>query len=185
MKYNFGNRLQQLLNENNLSQRQLAKKVNITEAAVSRYINNLQKPRSDILTDIAITLNTTTDFLLGREKSLLSNHSYSDLISLIRKKQGDKTLNQFASICKINAGHLSRILNGNFKNPPSPETLKKISNNDDILYEELLIAAGYIDINIKNSKIKILVDKINKLNDDELTQLIDIISKLENERHNN
>ena len=44
MEYDFGNRLQQLLNKNNISQRQLAKKVGITEAAVSRYINNLQKP---------------------------------------------------------------------------------------------------------------------------------------------
>ena len=73
MDYNFGNRLQQLLNENNLSQKQLATKVGITEAAVSRYINNLQKPRPDILSDIATVLNTTTDYLLGKETTNLSD----------------------------------------------------------------------------------------------------------------
>ncbi len=67
MDYDFGNRLQDLLNKNKMSQRKLATKVGITEAAVSRYINNLQKPRPDILSDIATALNTTTDYLLGKE----------------------------------------------------------------------------------------------------------------------
>lgn len=44
-----------------------------------------------------------------------------------KKAQGTKTLNQFALGAGVNAGHLSRILNGNFKNPPSPDTLKKIA----------------------------------------------------------
>ena len=74
---------------------------------------------------------------------------YEELIRLIKKAQGSKTLNQFALGAGINAGHLSRILNGNFKNPPSPETLKKIAKNShgEVSYEELLKASNYIDDN--------------------------------------
>ena len=56
MNYDFGNRLQQLLNQNNMTQRKLANKIGVTEAAISRYINDLQKPRPDILADIATAL---------------------------------------------------------------------------------------------------------------------------------
>ncbi len=159
MKYDFGNRLQLLLNENNISQRELSKMVGTTEATISRYINNIQKPRPDILANIATTLNTTTDYLLGRDEySILNkqNNSYSRLIFLIKEAQGNKSLNQFALTCNVNAGHLSRLLSGNFVNPPSPETLKKIANsNNKVSYVELLIASGYLE----EKDIKIYMNK--------------------------
>lgn len=73
--------------------------------------------------------------------------SYDELISLIKKAQGSKTLNQFASVCNVNAGHLSRLLKGSFINPPSPETLKKIANssNNKVSYIDLLIACNYLE----------------------------------------
>jgi transcriptional regulator with XRE-family HTH domain len=113
MDYDFGNRLQQLLNKNNISQRQLAKKVGITEAAVSRYINNLQKPRPDILAEIATTLDTTTDYLLGKEEKSLYDpetiEKYNHLIEnekvkVLFDKIGDlddSELNQFLDIVTI------------------------------------------------------------------------------------
>lgn len=83
-------------------------------------------------------------------------HSYSRLIFLIKEAQGDKSLNQFALTCKVNAGHLSRLLKGNFVNPPSPETLKKIANsNNKVSYVELLIASGYLE----EKDIKIYMNK--------------------------
>ena len=124
--------------------------------------------------------------------------NYDELIKLIKKAQGNKTLNQFALGSGVNAGHLSRILNGNFKNPPSPETLKKIANNSrgEITYEELLKASGYIEDNdltgesslyskenidkfnqlVENERVKVLFDKIGDLNDEELDQVVNIIT---------
>lgn len=122
---------------------------------------------------------------------------YEELIRLIKKAQGTKTLNQFALGAGINAGHLSRILNGNFKNPPSPETLKKIAKNShgEVSYEELLRASKYIDdipdkekdsiydidLNkynklIENKRISLLFDKLGELSDEELNQVADIVN---------
>ena len=124
---------------------------------------------------------------------------YEELIRLIKKAQGSKTLNQFALGAGINAGHLSRILNGNFKNPPSPETLKKIAKNShgEVSYEELLKASNYIDDNdipdkekksiydidiekynklIENKRISLLFDKLGELDDEELNQVADIVN---------
>ena len=122
---------------------------------------------------------------------------YEELIRLIKKAQGTKTLNQFALGAGINAGHLSRILNGNFKNPPSPETLKKIAKNShgEVSYEELLRASKYIDdipdkekdsiydidLNkynklIENKRISLLFDKLGELDDEELNQVADIVN---------
>lgn len=125
---------------------------------------------------------------------------YADLIKLIEKAQGTKTLNQFALAAGVNAGHLSRILNGNFKNPPSPELLKKIANNSrgEVSYNELLVAARYIDNDnsdtknltslyskenidkynhlVENTRIKLLFDKLGELSDEELNQVADIVN---------
>ncbi len=134
--------------------------------------------------------------------------NYDELINLIKKAQGDKTLNQFALSCQVNAGHLSRLLNGNFVNPPSPETLKKISKGSHgiVTYEELLKACNYIEdedlsridkyINdnelydkfnhlVKNENAKVLFDKLGDLNEDELKQFVDIVTIIKKDDKNN
>lgn len=112
MENDFGRKLQSLLLENKISQRQLATKIGVTEAAVSRYINNLQMPRPDILSEIATVLNTTTDYLLGKETTpynLKNMEKYNKLIEnkrigLLFDKLGelsDEELNQVADIVNI------------------------------------------------------------------------------------
>lgn len=112
MENDFGRKLQSLLLENKISQRQLATKIGVTEAAVSRYINNLQMPRPDILSEIVTVLNTTTDYLLGKETTpynLKNMEKYNKLIenkriSLLFDKLGeldDEELNQVADIVNI------------------------------------------------------------------------------------
>ena len=113
MNYDFGNRLQKLLNQNNMTQRKLANKIGVTEAAISRYINDLQKPRPDILADIATALNTTTDYLLGKEVSSIYENENLDkynklleneLAKVLFDKLGDlndEELKQFVDIVTI------------------------------------------------------------------------------------
>jgi len=69
------------------------------------------------------------------------------LIKLIKKAQGDRSLNQFARECGIDPGNLSRILNNKKANNPTPDTLKKIATGsyNGVTYKELMIAAGFMD----------------------------------------
>lgn len=80
------------------------------------------------------------------------NESYEQLIMLIKQAQGDRSLNQFALNCNVNAGHLSRVLNGKFVNPPTPDFLKKIALHaqNDVTYEGLMEAAGYLVSDLAN-----------------------------------
>ena len=68
------------------------------------------------------------------------------LIQLIKSAQGNLSLTQFALLCGIDPGNLSRILNIKNKQPPKPATLKKIADNtyEAVTYEQLMSAAGYM-----------------------------------------
>lgn len=60
----LGERISFLIKERGLTQKELAKRINITEGAISKYLNDERTPRVDIITNIANVLNVTTDFLL-------------------------------------------------------------------------------------------------------------------------
>lgn len=109
MDYDFGNRLQQLLTKNNISQRKLANMIGVTEAAVSRYINNLQKPRPDILSDIATALNTTTDYLLGKESTSVVDKEMVNKFNQLVENQRVKVL--FDKIGDLNDEELDQVVN--------------------------------------------------------------------------
>lgn len=61
----FKKRLQTLLEEKNMNQKELAKQSGVTEVTISRYVNGSRKPRIEIVNKLAEVLNTTTDYLLG------------------------------------------------------------------------------------------------------------------------
>lgn len=67
MTKEFGQRLLELMQQQNLTQRQVAESTGITEATMSRYATGEREPKADILAKLASTLGTTTDYLLGRE----------------------------------------------------------------------------------------------------------------------
>ena len=62
----FGNRLRKLRKENNLSQKELAKKFNTSKTAISNYENNYRKPNMDLIVEFASFFNVTVDYLLDR-----------------------------------------------------------------------------------------------------------------------
>ncbi len=51
-----------------MTQRDLAERLNTTEATLSRYVSGSREPKADMLANIATALNTTSDYLLGIEK---------------------------------------------------------------------------------------------------------------------
>lgn len=67
MSKEFGIKLTKLIEERGLSQKELAKTINSTEATLSRYINGEREPKSDVVANLATALQTTADYLLGVE----------------------------------------------------------------------------------------------------------------------
>lgn len=61
----LGTRISDLLKQRGLSQRELAKKVGVTEVSMSRYIKGERTPKGPIIANIAKNLHTTADYLLG------------------------------------------------------------------------------------------------------------------------
>jgi len=62
----FNKRLKQIRLERNLTQKQLAELVGITERGIQRYESNERKPTFDIIIALLDNLNISADYLLGR-----------------------------------------------------------------------------------------------------------------------
>ena len=70
----LGDRLKQARKAANLTQEGLANKVETTKGTISNYENGHSTPSNDMLVLLANTLNTTTDYLLGRADSTSTYH---------------------------------------------------------------------------------------------------------------
>lgn len=61
----LGKRILKLLNEKNITQKELARMVGTTEVSIGRYVNDKREPSATMLSAIANALNVSTDYLLG------------------------------------------------------------------------------------------------------------------------
>lgn len=66
----LGARIKQLREKNNLSQKQLAEQLGITNVQLSRYESGGRKPDPDTITTIAAFFGVMTDYLLGRHDKI-------------------------------------------------------------------------------------------------------------------
>jgi transcriptional regulator with XRE-family HTH domain len=69
-KNNFGNILKFLRNNRGLSQRELAKILNVAPSTLAMYELNKREPNYETLTKIADYFQVSTDYLLGRNKEI-------------------------------------------------------------------------------------------------------------------
>ena len=65
----FGQRLSEQLQKQRMTQKELADRINTTEATLSRYVSGGRMPKADMLANIATALHTTSDHLLGIESN--------------------------------------------------------------------------------------------------------------------
>lgn len=93
----FNERLANLLNEKKMSQRELASKININEAAMSKYVNGSRKPRMDILVNIARELNVSVEFLTGNEEE----SDFDDIKNLVCRNISSMTESQKMELIEI------------------------------------------------------------------------------------
>ncbi len=68
MYESFGTRFQRLRKQVNLTQEDVAQKLNITAQAVSKWENDISSPDISVLLELADMFHVTTDELLGKEK---------------------------------------------------------------------------------------------------------------------
>lgn len=61
----IGKKIEERIQELNMSQKELSEKVGVTEATISRYIKGDRIPRGDIIPKIALALNISADSLVG------------------------------------------------------------------------------------------------------------------------
>jgi len=118
----FGNRLAKLRKEHNLTQEDLAKKLNISAQAISKWENDLTAPDIDTLIKLSDIFNISLDELLKNEKShsVIVNEKKDInkmmLKILVKTQKGDNIkVNLPVAIIKIflENGNISHFISGN------------------------------------------------------------------------
>ena len=66
----FSERLRELRKEKNLSMKQLAIKLNTTDAAISNWENGINEPKISYLKAMAEFFNVSADYLLGLDNEM-------------------------------------------------------------------------------------------------------------------
>lgn len=94
----FGQRLSELLKSSNISQRKLAQKVGITEAAISRYINSDRTPNGKIIGSIANALHVSTDYLIYGHDDNTADTDYWKIYHWIKRMLISYHLNKNESL---------------------------------------------------------------------------------------
>ena len=87
----FVERVKELIKDNNLTQRDLANDIGVTESTMCKYLAGTRIPGGDTLLNLATALKTTTDYLLGLDDINKKELDYTDLKRLLARKPKDLT----------------------------------------------------------------------------------------------
>lgn len=86
----FGEILRQLLEENDIAQKQLATDLNIAPTTLGNYIRGMREPDFEILKLVASYFNVTTDYLLDFRSGIARDHDEDELLRIYRILPDDK-----------------------------------------------------------------------------------------------
>ena len=78
-----------LMQERGITQKQLSQLSGITESSISRYLHRDQRPRMDIVVNIAKALHVETEFLLDEDEKCES--AYNAIATAIARKGNELT----------------------------------------------------------------------------------------------
>lgn len=76
----FQEKLVELMEERGMNQKELASKIGIDEAAMSRYVNGSRTPRIDILANLAKEFDVSIEYLIGEEEK---EYKYGEIRNVI------------------------------------------------------------------------------------------------------
>ena len=86
----FGDILRELLEEREISQKQLAQDLNLAPSTLGNYIRNLREPDYDTLKKIAEHFHVSTDFLLDFKFQNTTGYNENRLLNLYRSMTKDQ-----------------------------------------------------------------------------------------------
>lgn len=85
-------KIEEILENLNMTQKELARKCGVTEATISRYLSGARSPRGEILSKIASVLEVSTDYLLGNSDvkygisgSILNQRNEKDIEKVLNR----------------------------------------------------------------------------------------------------
>ena len=90
-------RILELMKNENMTQKELASKINVTEASMSRYLKGERTPRIDVLANIARVFDVSIEFIRGEEEK----SEFNEIKSLITRNASSMTLEQKMELTKI------------------------------------------------------------------------------------
>lgn len=86
----FGDILRELLENSDITQKQLAADLNIGATTIGNYIRGLREPDFEILKLLAAYFNVTTDYLLDFQSGTAKDHGEDELLHLYRSLPDEK-----------------------------------------------------------------------------------------------
>jgi len=87
----FVERVKELIKVNNLTQRDLANDVGVTESTMCKYLSGDRVPGGETLSNLATALKTTTDYLLGLDNENKTEMNSSELRLLLARSAKELT----------------------------------------------------------------------------------------------
>ncbi len=79
----------ELMSQRGINQKQLASLSGISESSISRYLHSEQRPRMDIVVNIARALHVETEYLLDEDEK--SESAYNSIATAIARKGNELT----------------------------------------------------------------------------------------------
>lgn len=101
----FGDNLRALIEERNMTQKELAKQLNIAPSTMGSYVQNTREPDFNTLKLLAKYFDVSTDYLLDFNSNQTVSHQEDDLLRIFRSLspvQKDICLEQCRAFVKIN-----------------------------------------------------------------------------------
>lgn len=86
----LGDNLKELIEQHDMTQKQLARKLDITPAALGNYIRNIREPDYDTLIRIADFFHVSIDFLLNHDVDSQTTHEEELLLNIFRSLSIDQ-----------------------------------------------------------------------------------------------
>ncbi len=97
---NLNERLMELVKNSIYTQKELAEKAGVTEAAMSHYLNGTRCPRPTVLAKLASLLNVSVDYLIYGDNNS-SNEAYKQIRLLAARNVSKLTTEEKMEIIKI------------------------------------------------------------------------------------
>lgn len=86
----FGDNLRTLIEEKDITQKELAQRLNIAPSTLGSYVQNVREPDFETLKTIARYFNVSTDYLLDYYSGKSSDHRENELLRIFRSLSPDQ-----------------------------------------------------------------------------------------------